>query len=104
MVIGVETRPARHDQRSRARIATQHALEMKSNEIVGIQSKDEARGRALLSALVPGLGQVAQRRFLAATIQFGTVATYVAGALALGGRRALLLALIWNVGSVIDAF
>jgi len=63
-----------------------------------------ARERALLSAVVPGLGQLAQRRFVAASAQFGTVASYLAGALAVDGRRALLLAVLWNVWSVIDAY
>jgi hypothetical protein len=35
----------------------------------------------------PGLGQLAQRRFLTAGVQFATVATYLTGAFALGGRR-----------------
>jgi hypothetical protein len=45
-----------------------------------------------------------QRRFGAAAVQFGTVAVYFAGALSLGGRRALLLAVAWNIWSVIDAY
>ena len=69
-----------------------------------LQRREHSTVSALLSALVPGLGQLAQRRFLAASVQFGTVATYLVGALAVGGRRALLLAVIWNVGSVIDAY
>ena len=69
-----------------------------------VRPQGQARQRALLSALVPGLGQCVQRRFLAAAVQFGTVASYVVGAHALGGRRALVLALLWNVWSVIDAY
>ena len=69
-----------------------------------LQHREHPSGRALLSALVPGLGQLAQRRFLAASVQFGTVATYLVGALAVGGRRALVLAVIWNVWSVVDAY
>jgi hypothetical protein len=69
---------------------------------------DQRRGRgkeqALLSALVPGLGQLAQGRLLSAGIQFGTVVTYLVGALAAGGGRALFLAALWNVWSVIDAY
>ena len=57
-----------------------------------------------LSALVPGLGQFAQRRFGAAAFQFGTVVAYLLGALGLGGGRALVLGLAWNVWSVIDAY
>lgn len=68
----------------------------------------EHRGRALehagLSVLVPGLGQLVQRRFGAAIAMFGTVMAYIIGALGLGGRRALLLALLWNLWSVIDAY
>ncbi len=68
----------------------------------------EHRERALLhaglSALVPGLGQLMQGRWITALVQFGTVAAYVLGALGLGGRRALLVALVWNVWSVIDAY
>jgi hypothetical protein len=63
-----------------------------------------AGDRALLSALVPGLGQIFQRRFMAAGIQFGAAATYTAGALGIGGRRLLLLALVWNLWSVLDAY
>ena len=63
-----------------------------------------AGDRALLSALVPGLGQICQRRFVAAAIQFGAAATYMTGALGIGGRRALLLALVCNLWSVVDAY
>jgi hypothetical protein len=45
-----------------------------------------------------------QRRFGAAGAQFGTVAAYLVGALAVGGHRALLFALLWNAWSVIDAY
>jgi hypothetical protein len=79
-------------------------MTFESPRTVSVQSKEHARDRALLSAFVPGLGQFAQHRFVAASVQFGTVASYLAGALAFGGRRALLLALLWNVWSVIDAF
>jgi hypothetical protein len=71
----------------------------------GVIERNQRAGRdALLSALVPGLGQAMQRRFGAAVIQFGTVSAYVAGALSLGGRRSLLLALLWNAWSIIDAY
>ena len=60
-------------------------------------------GPALLSALVPGLGQLIQRRPLVAALQFGTVVAYGFGVLGLGGRRALFLALAWNVWSIVDA-
>ena len=68
----------------------------------------ERRERALqhagYSMLVPGLGQLAQRRFGTALLQFGTVTAYVAGAIGMGGRRAVLFALLWNLWSVIDAY
>lgn len=56
------------------------------------------------SLLVPGLGQLVQHRYGAALLQFGTVAAYLGGALGLGGRRALFLALVWNLWSVVDAY
>ena len=59
---------------------------------------------ALLSACVPGLGQLTQRRFIAASLQFGTVICYLAGALSAGGRHSVFLALLGNVWSVIDAY
>jgi len=62
-----------------------------------------SRDRALMSALVPGLGQLAQRRFGAAAIQFGTAVTYLVSAMGLGGRRALFFAVAWNVWSILDA-
>lgn len=68
------------------------------------QRRTHTTGQALLSALVPGLGQAAQGRLVTAGLQFGTVAAYLAGAFALGGRRAILLAVAWNVWSVIDAY
>ena len=64
----------------------------------------QAGQHAAASALVPGLGQLMQRRFGAASAQFGTVAAYLIGAFAVGGHRALLLALLWNAWSVIDAY
>jgi len=39
-----------------------------------------------------------------AALQFVTVVTYVGGVFSLGGGRALLLALLWNAWSVVDAF
>lgn len=59
---------------------------------------------AILSALVPGLGQAAQRRWVPAAIQLATVASYLAGAIAVGNRHALWWALAWNVWSIIDAY
>jgi hypothetical protein len=69
-----------------------------------VQRGERAGRHAFLSALIPGLGQLAQHRFATAVIQFGTVAAYLIGTLGLGGRRALLFALCWNFWSVIDAY
>ena len=59
--------------------------------------------RACESAIIPGLGQLRQGRYATAIVQFGTVAAYLVAAGSLGGRRAMLLALLWNVWSIIDA-
>ncbi len=57
-----------------------------------------------LSLVVPGLGQLAQGRAVAAAIQFGTVVGYtVAAWIGLGGR-AWLIAFAWNVWSAVDAY
>lgn len=79
-------------------------MTVESANILSAQSKKRARERALCSALVPGLGQLVQDRLAAASVQFGTVAAYLAGTFAFGGRRALLLAVLWNAWSVIDAY
>jgi hypothetical protein len=83
-----------------------HPTPMQSqlSHVETIKRSERAGQHALLSAFIPGFGQAVQRRFAAAVVQFGTVAAYLAGALALGGRRALFLALCWNVWSVIDAY
>lgn len=65
---------------------------------------ERALEHAFYSMLLPGLGQVAQRRLGAAAIQFASVAAYVIGAFGVGGRRALLFGLLWNAWSVIDAW
>ncbi len=59
---------------------------------------------ALLSAVFPGAGQAAQRRWGTAALQALTVATYLAGALAVGGDGAFWLALAWNAWSSVDAY
>ena len=59
---------------------------------------------AVLSALLPGAGQVAQGRLGMAVIQGATVAGYAAAALAAGGGEALWIALAWNVWSAVDAY
>jgi len=79
-------------------------MQSQSSHVGTLERSERAGQHALFSAFIPGLGQVVQRRFAAGVVQFGTVAAYLAGALALGGRRALLLALCWNVWSVIDAY
>jgi hypothetical protein len=57
-----------------------------------------------LSILLPGAGQVVQRRFVAAAIQAATVGAYLVAASSVGGGRALGLAIGWNVWSAIDAY
>lgn len=59
---------------------------------------------SLLSLLLPGAGQLAQRRYVAAAVQLLTVGSYLAAATGAGGGRAYLLALAWNAWSAIDAY
>ena len=59
---------------------------------------------SLLSLLIPGAGQLAQRRYVAAAVQLVTVGTYLAAAASTGAGRAFLLALAWNAWSAIDAY
>ena len=66
-------------------------------------TRDDAMARATESAIVPGLGQFRQGRYGAALAQFGTVVAYLFAAGSIGGRRAMLFALFWNVWSIIDA-
>ena len=66
--------------------------------------RERAVSHAACSALVPGLGQLIQRRFSTAAMQFGTVAAYAAVAIGSGNPRALLVAIAWNVWSAIDAY
>jgi len=56
------------------------------------------------SVLVPGLGQLAQRRFGAALLQFGTAVAYTTAAIGLGNPRAALVGLALNLWSVVDAY
>jgi len=65
--------------------------------------RDDALQRAAESAIIPGLGQFRQGRYVAAIAQFGTVVAYLVGAGALGGHRAMMFALLWNVWSIVDA-
>ena len=69
-----------------------------------VASRGEAGQRAILSLLLPGLGQFAQHRFLAGAGQLGTVVAYVTTAAVLGSGPALLLAIGWNVFSAVDAY
>lgn len=52
----------------------------------------------------PREAQVAQRRWGTAALHAATVAVYLAGAFAVGGDRAVWLALAWNMWSVVDAY
>lgn len=61
-------------------------------------------GDAFLSLLVPGLGQIVQRRWLAAALQFMTVIAYVVAASNTGEHRAVILAVAWNLWSAVDAY
>ena len=69
-----------------------------------VASRGQAGQRAVLSLLLPGLGQFAQHRFLAGAGQLGTVVAYITTAAALGGGSALLLAIGWNVFSAVEAY
>ena len=82
----------------------EHATQEQATQIARREQRERAIDRAALSLFVPGLGQAVQHRYVDAALQFGTVATYVVGVLSLGGGRALLLALLWNAWSVVDAF
>ena len=79
-------------------------MTVESSQLALREHRDRAIQHAGLSLLVPGLGQLAQGRLGSALVQFGTVAAYVAATFGLGGRRALLLAVLWNLWSVIDAY
>lgn len=66
--------------------------------------RQRAIQRAGYSVLLPGLGQLAQRRFGAALVQFGTAVAYATAAIGLGSPRAGLVGLALNLWSVIDAY
>jgi hypothetical protein len=80
-----------------------NALPQKPSPAV-LATRPPATERAVLSLVVPGLGQFAQRRFLAGATQLGTVVAYGAGALVFGDARALAVAVVWNIWSAIDAY
>ena len=75
---------------------------VQERESDGIRAR--AVSHAACSALVPGLGQLVQRRFGAAAMQFGTVAAYAALAIGSGNARGLWIAAAWNVWSAVDAY
>ena len=77
---------------------------MPSAELEVRSSREKAIASASASALIPGLGQLLQRRFGAAFLQFGTVVTYLVASGSVHGGRAWLLALFWNLWSVVDAY
>jgi len=79
-------------------------MNLESVHIDRRERRDRAVQHAALSLMVPGAGQLAQHRFGAALVQFGTVAVYFGATLASGSHRGLLLALGWSVWSVIDAY
>ncbi|MFA6165463.1 MAG: hypothetical protein WC700_02530 [Gemmatimonadaceae bacterium] len=81
-----------------------HATQEPTTQLARREQRERAIDRAALSLCVPGLGQAAQRRYADAALQFGTVAAYVIGVFSLGGGRSMLLALLWNAWSVVDAF
>jgi hypothetical protein len=66
--------------------------------------RSSAQTHAVASACLPGLGQWLQGRRLAAAIHFGTVAVYVAAALATDSHQALWLAVLWNGWSAVEAW
>ena len=68
------------------------------------QSRSEAAGAAGLSLLVPGLAQLLQRRWVAAFIHIGAVATYLVTVLQAGWGRAGWLAIAWNLWSGLEAY
>jgi hypothetical protein len=79
-------------------------MQFQSAHVETVERGERAGRHALLSAFIPGLGQVVQRRFVAGIIQFRIAAACLGAAFALGGRGAWLLALCWNVWSVMDAY
>ena len=82
----------------------QHPMSIELTRVGPNEHRARAMQHASLSLLVPGLGQLAQHRFGAAVIQFGTVAAYVGGAVGLAGHKAVLLAVAWNLWSIVDAY
>ena len=73
-------------------------------ESTQLELRKRAIQHASYSVLIPGLGQLAQRRFGAALLQFGTAAAYATAALGLGSPLATLVGLACNIWSVVDAY
>lgn len=68
-------------------------------------SSDGRAGHDMAASLfVPGLGQLMQRRWVAAVTQFATVTGYVIASVVGAGGRAWWLALAWNAWSGFDAY
>jgi hypothetical protein len=57
-----------------------------------------------LSILLPGAGQIAQRRFAAAAVQVATVGSYLVASTAIGGGNRLWFALASYLWSAIEAY
>jgi hypothetical protein len=74
------------------------------NQAIPTVMQRRAFEHATMSVLVPGLGQLAQRRPLTGVVQFATVAGYVIAALSLDRGQAAWLALVWNAWSAVDAY
>jgi hypothetical protein len=66
--------------------------------------RNDRLGNALLSAYLPGLGQLRQGRLGTAVLHCGTVLAYLIGGFGLGGGRTLLFAVMWSFWSAIDAY
>jgi hypothetical protein len=62
-----------------------------------------AGNAAVASLIVPGLGQFLQRRYGTALIQLASMAAFCLGALGVGGRDYVWLALAFNVWSPLEA-
>jgi hypothetical protein len=75
-----------------------------THDVAPDEHAERLSGSAGLSLLVPGLGQLSQRRYAAAAIQFGAALTYGVAAISGGWERAVFLAAVWNVWSAVDAY
>lgn len=103
---GNESTPLDSDpmlDRKLARIETSELPEKRQTATLA-PVKETPSGRAALSLLIPGLGQFAQRRFLAGAGQLVAVSAYWATALALSDSRAMWLAIGLNIWSAVEAY